>query len=200
MSLTAIPPFARYVACLAIAALLLVPVAALAEEDLTTDYKEFPTLEGGWDIYFGFEGGYMAAYGGALVFKGLGRFTQLQQNKQNPIRTDGSFQIVNSAPGRAQWEIKNKDGSQTVTVSGLFLSADVAIAEWDLSGSEAPRFYMIRTACDFHFSDTPAPEIVGCKWMPITGAWLEEAHLNGDCSLTLRCYGLVSEIFSSYFD
>ena len=200
MPLAAIPFFGRFAACLAIVALLLAPAAALAEEDLTTDYKEFPRLEGGWDIYYGYEGGELVSYGGAFVFSGLGRFTQLYQDKQSPTKVAGTFQIVNSAPGRAQWEIKNKDGSQEVTVSGLFLSADVAISEWDLSGGEAPRFFMIRTACDFRFSDMPTPEIDGCKWMPLNGVWLEEAHLNGDCSLTLRCYRLVSATFNSYFD
>lgn len=200
MPLAIMPFLGRLATCLAIATMLLMPAVASAEEDLTTDYKEIPRLDGGWDVYFGYEGGDLVGYGGAFVFSGMGRFTQLHQDKQNPTKFDGYFHILNSAPGRVDWDAKNKDGSQTMTVFGLFLSADVAISDGNLAGAETPRFYMIRTACDFRFSDTPTPEIDGCKWMPINGAWLEEAHLNGECSLMLRCYRLVSATFYSYFN
>jgi hypothetical protein len=184
---------------LAIAFLFLAPAAALAQDE-ELEYKGFPRLQGGgWDIYLDFVGGELTRYSGAHIFSGLGGYDELMEDDDRiPALFSGGYRILNSAPGRITWEIRNKAGAQRAPMSALFLSSDVAIAVRRVNATEQT-IYMVRTPCDFRYSDTPSPEIEGCSWMRMSDSWLEHAYLTGECSLGSGCFRLVSDMFMSYY-
>lgn len=174
---------------------------------LDTDFREFPDAHGGgWDVFVDVQDGVPTGYAASLVFDGLGEFIWLGQlTDPDTGRVISNFAVfwgtwitADSKPGWASWTVRGLDGN-SFALNARFLSPDVAVMEVRAkpSATRVQRLLLVRTACNFRYSNDNSEVVEGCSWLPLTGEIARDAYLNGDCGAG-PCYGLVSDLYYLY--
>ena len=111
----------------------------------------------------------------------------------------GTYSTADSRPAWTSWTVRDLQGS-SFAMNALFLHQDVAIMEvrGTPSATRVQRLLMVRTLCDFRYSDTDTEAVDGCRWLPMRGELLRDAYLSGECAEGLSCFRLVSDLYFLY--
>lgn len=175
---------------------------------LETDYRAYPNPQGGgWDIFVDMEGDIPTGFAGSMVFAGLGEFIylgSLTDPETGRVISNfavffGTYSTADSRPAWTSWTVRDLQGS-SFAMNALFLHQDVAIMEvrGTPSATRVQRLLMVRTLCDFRYSDTDTEAVDGCRWLPMRGELLRDAYLSGECAEGLSCFRLVSDLYFLY--